>query len=81
MREAANRASISHMQDTTNRGSIMPQADSNMEQGPNRAGRKAYIEPTEFMVGCGADVGIGAHNSVNKWDGMFHDQEATETPY
>jgi hypothetical protein len=76
MREAANRASMSHQMDTTNRGSIMPQADSNMEQGPNRAGRKAYIEPADYMPGENGEVGIGSPRFVNKWDGCFHDDEA-----
>jgi hypothetical protein len=72
---------MGHEMDTTNRGSIMPQGDSNMEQGPNRAGRKAYIEPVDFTAGPNGEVGIGAHDSVNKWDGMFHDGDTPVTPF
>lgn len=81
MKNAANRASMSHEMETENRGVILAAERGNRAMPPGnagRAGRNAFQEPDSFQVGPHGRVGGNDPMNTNDWDGDFDD---TDTEY
>lgn len=75
MKEAKNRASMSHEMSTKNRGVVLP-AERGTIRGPmdgpgGRAARNAFEEPDEYEVGPNGFVGGNDWDSMNDGDGDF----------
>jgi hypothetical protein len=74
MREAGNKASVSHDMSTTNRGSILPSERAERAWPPGRGGlkgRNAFQEPEDFIVGSHGCIGGGDPRNTNDLDGDF----------
>jgi hypothetical protein len=74
MREAANKASMSHDMSTENRGTILDASRGARAFPPGnggRHGRNAFIEPEDFTTGPNGMVGGGDPMNTNDMDGDF----------
>ena len=72
MKEAANRAAMSHEMSTKNVGSITPQGNS-PTASHGRLGRGGYEEPDDFTPGPNGMVGMGASDYLNPDEGCGED--------
>jgi hypothetical protein len=74
MREAKNRASMSHDMATTNRGVILPAERGSRGWPPGnagRGGRNAFEEPADFESGSHGMIGGNDWDNTNDYDGDF----------